>query len=157
SFAPRTMRLLPLRHPTKDPTRPPESAVAHLPSRRSDAEIMVALRARSPMGGAALYDRYHRQVRGILLRVLGTSADLDDLVQEAFVTAINTIDRVHAPESLRPWLTSVAVFTARLEIRRRARRRFFLLAPNEDLPEIEATVGNPELDEAVRATYRVLN
>src|SRR5260221_5417736 len=108
------------------------------------------------MGGAALYDRYHRLVRGILLRVLGDSRDLDDLVQDAFVTAINTIDRVDDPASLRAWLTSVAVFTARFEIRRRARRRFFLLAANDDLPEMEAVVSGPEVDEAVRATYRVL-
>src|SRR5205814_3393739 len=46
---------------------------------------------------------------------------------------------------------------ARFEIRRRARRRFFLLAANDELPEMEAVVSNPEVDEAVRATYRVLN
>jgi RNA polymerase sigma-70 factor (ECF subfamily) len=92
-----------------------------------------------------------------LLRVLGgDSRDLDDLVQDAFVTAINTIERVDDPASLRAWLTSVAVFTARVEIRRRARRRFFLLAPGAELPEMEAVVSNPEVDEAVRATYRVL-
>src|SRR5260221_14291961 len=95
------------------------------------------------MGGAAFYDRYHRLVRGILLRVLGDSRDLDDLVQDAFVTAINTIDRVDDPASLRAWLTSVAVFTARFEIRRRARRRFFLLAANDDLPALQAALSAP--------------
>src|SRR5258706_14349577 len=155
-FAERTMRLLPKRSPPRESPSARESSVAHLPSRRSDAEIIALLHGRSAMGGAALYDRYHRLVRGILLRVLGDSRDLDDLVQDAFVTAINTIDRVDDPASLRAWLTSVAAFTARFEIRRRARRRFFLLAANDDLPEMEAVVSSPEVDEAVRGTYRVL-
>jgi RNA polymerase sigma-70 factor (ECF subfamily) len=129
--------------------------VARLPLHGSDVEIIGALHSGSATGGAALYDRYHRHVRRVLVRVLGPSADLNDLVQDVFVTAINTIDRVVGPESLRAWLTSIAVFTARDAIRRRARRRF-LLAPSDELPETEAPVSTPEVVEALRTTYRVL-
>ena len=134
-----------------------EPSVARLPLPVSDIEILGALHARTAAGGAALYDRYHRHVRGVLTRVLGPSSDLSDLVQDVFITAINTIDRVVGPESLRPWLTSIAVFTARDAIRRRTRRRFLLLAPSDDLPETEAPVPTPEIDEALRTTYRVLS
>jgi RNA polymerase sigma-70 factor (ECF subfamily) len=134
-----------------------DGAVARLPLHVSDVEILGALHARSASGGAALYDRYHRHVRRVLIRVLGPNGDLNDLVQDVFVTAINTIDRVVGPESLRPWVTSIAVFTARDAIRRRNRRRFLLLTPSEDLPETEAPVPTPELDEALRTTYRVLS
>jgi RNA polymerase sigma-70 factor, ECF subfamily len=134
-----------------------EPSVARLPLHVSDGEIIGALSARTAAGGAALYDRYQRHVRRVLLRVLGPSSDLDDLVQDVFVTAINTIDRVVDPESLRPWLTSIAVFTARDALRRRARRRFLLLTSNDDLPETEAPVPTPEVDEALRTTYRVLS
>jgi RNA polymerase sigma-70 factor (ECF subfamily) len=133
-----------------------EPSVARLPLHTSDVEIIGALHSGSATGGAALYDRYHRHVRRVLIRVLGPSADLNDLVQDVFVTAINTIDRVAGPDSLRGWLTSIAVFTARDAIRRRTRRRLLLLAPNDDLPEAEAPVSTPEVDEALRTTYRVL-
>lgn len=133
-----------------------EPLVARLPLQGSDAEILAALRGRLATGGAALFDRYHQHVRRILVRVLGAQSEINDLVQDVFVTAIDNIDRVADPESLRSWLTSIAVFTARKQIRRYARRRFFVLYPHEDFPEPEAPVSTPEIEEALRTTYRVL-
>src|SRR5260221_3696671 len=130
-----------------------ESSVARLPLHGSDAEIVTALRARTASGGAALYDRYHRHVRRVLIRVLGHDGDVNDLIQDAFLTAINTIDRLENPDALRSWLTSISVFTARLEIRRRARRRFFRLTSEDDLPGTEAPVASPEIDDALRGAY----
>src|SRR5258706_7900079 len=132
-----------------------QSAVARLPLHDTDREIVSALRTGSASGGAALYDRYHRHVRRVLLRVLGQPAELLDLEQDAFVTAIDTIRRLEDPERLRAWLTSIAVFTARREIRRRAPRRFFRLDADDELPELEAPVASPEIDEALRTTYRI--
>jgi RNA polymerase sigma-70 factor (ECF subfamily) len=149
------MRLAPQR-PRRANLASSEPSIARLPLHASDFDILGALHARTAAGGAALYDRYHRHVRRVLIRVLGPSSDLNDLVQDVFITAINTIDRVVGPESLRAWLTSIAVFTARDAVRRRARRRFLLLTAYEDLPETEAPVPSPEVDEALRTTYRVL-
>jgi RNA polymerase sigma-70 factor (ECF subfamily) len=74
-----------------------------------------------------------------------------------FTTAIDSIDRLEEPEALRGWLAGIAVYRARAEIRRRARSRWFPLFSRERLPEVEAPVSTPEIDEAVRATYRVLS
>src|SRR6185436_13934979 len=130
--------------------------VARLPLPMSDREIVAALRGHSPSGGAALYDRYQRKVRRGLLRVLGHASDLADLEQETFVAAIRDIARLQEPDVLGSWLTSIAVNTARLELRRRSRWRLFRIGNDEDLPEIEAPVASPEIDEALRATYRIL-
>jgi len=132
-------------------------AVARLPLPSTDREIVMALRGRSPSGGAALYDRYQRQVRRVLFRVLGHAADLADLEQETFVSAIHDIASLQQPDALGSWLTSIAVNTARLELRRRARRRLFRFGTDEELPELEAPIASPEIDEALRATYRILN
>jgi RNA polymerase sigma-70 factor (ECF subfamily) len=150
------MRAVRQRPERAEVSRTTESSVARLPLPGSDAEILGALRAGTAAGGAALYDRYHRQVRRVMIRVLGYHGDLSDLVQDTFITAINTIQRVDGPQALRPWLTSIAVFTARQEIRRRARRRFFRLTAYEDLPDVEAPRSSPEADEALRTTYRLL-
>ena len=135
---------------TASVTRLPALATA------SDADILTALAARRPVGGAALYDRYRRLVRRILLRLLGSHHDLNDLIQETFVAVIRTIGRVTGPEALRPWITSVAVFTARDELRRRRRKRFLVFLA-DDVPEIEAPSAPPEAKEALRATYRILS
>jgi RNA polymerase sigma-70 factor, ECF subfamily len=134
------------------------ASVTRLPvlASATDAEILIALTDRRPVGGAALYDRYRRLVRRILLRLLGSHHDLNDLVQEAFVAVIRTIGRVTGPEALRPWITSVAVFTARDELRRRRRRRFLVFLA-DDVPDVEAPASPPEAKEALRATYRILS
>ncbi|HEX6765919.1 MAG TPA: sigma-70 family RNA polymerase sigma factor [Polyangiaceae bacterium] len=130
--------------------------VARLPFFESDAAIVAALRARQPAGGAALYDRHHEHVRRVLIRLLGPGAHLGDLVQDVFVSAIDSIDRLERPDSLRAWLASIAVFRARAEIRARARSRWFPLFADDELPEADARVATPEIDEAVRTTYLVL-
>jgi RNA polymerase sigma-70 factor (ECF subfamily) len=150
------MRLVRQRSGPSRASRSAEPTVSRLPLQVTDVEIVAALGARAAAGGAALYDRYHRHVRRVLIRVLGPRNELSDLVQDVFVTSINTIDRLTDPASLRSWLTSIAVFTAREEIRRRARRKFFLLTAQDDLPEAEAPVSDPEIEEAFQTTYRVL-
>jgi RNA polymerase sigma-70 factor (ECF subfamily) len=131
--------------------------VVRLPFFESDSAIVTALRAGQPAGGAALYDRYHQHVRRVLVRVLGSGADVNDLVQDVFVSAIDGIARLEDPESLRGWLASIAVFRARAEIRKRSRTRWFPLFGNDELPDVVAVVATPEIDEAVRTTYRVLD
>jgi len=134
----------------------PPAEVARLPFVASDAAIVEALRARRAEGGTALYDCHREHVRRVLIRVLGPGAHLADLVQDVFVSAIESIDRLEEPDALRGWLASIAVFRARAEIRSRSRLRLFPLFERDDLPETETTAQNPEVDEAVRSTYHVL-
>jgi RNA polymerase sigma-70 factor (ECF subfamily) len=139
----------------EQPARVP--AVARLPFFESDVAVVRAVRAGQSAGGAALYDRHHAHVRRVLVRVLGPDAELGDLIQDVFAAAIDSIDRLDDPEALKSWLGGIAVHRARAEIRRRARRRWFPLFSRDRLPEVEAPVSTPEIDEAVRATYRVLS
>jgi RNA polymerase sigma-70 factor, ECF subfamily len=132
-------------------------AVSRLPFFDSDSAVVAALRAGQAAGGAALYDRHHEHVRRVFVRLLGPEAELRDLIQDVFVSAIDSIHQLEHPEALRAWLGGIAVHRARFEIRSRTRRRWFPLFAREDLPEREAPSSTPELDEAVRATYRVLD
>ena len=132
------------------------STVVHLPFLDSDAAVVAALRAGEQAGGAALYDRHHAYVRRVLTRVLGPDADLHDLIQDVFVAAIDSIDRLLEPSALRGWLAAISVNIVRVELRRRTKGRVVSLVPHGELPELPAPVTTPELGEAVRATYRVL-
>jgi RNA polymerase sigma-70 factor (ECF subfamily) len=122
----------------------------------SDAAVVAAIRAGERAGGSALYDRHHEYVRRVLVRVIGPDSHLDDLVQDVFVAAIDAIDRLAEPDALRGWIAGISVNVARVELRRRRRSSWLRLLPGHSLPEVPAAVSNPELDEAVRATYRVL-
>ncbi len=130
--------------------------VVRLPFPESDLAIVRALQAGENAGGVALYDRYRAYVYGVLLRLLGPDADLTDLTQDVFMTAIDSIERLEEPGALRSWLAGIAVHLARAEIRRKVQSHRFPLFPTSELPPVEAPTRQPEVDAAVRATYAVL-
>jgi RNA polymerase sigma-70 factor (ECF subfamily) len=114
---------------------------------------------RSPRGNLAhrALALHEAHVRRVLLHVLGPDAELADLVQEVFVVAMGSLERLADPRALRGWLGSIAVFTARARVRKRARARLCQLMPEGELPEVEQEPLAPEVDEALRATTRVLD
>lgn len=131
------------------------SAVVPLPLFESDVALVAAIRAGERAAGAALYDRHHAYVRRVLMRVLGPDADLHDLVQDVFIVAIDSVELLADPRALRAWLAGISVNCVRAELRRRTRSRLSWGLWGE-LPEVAAIVADPEISEAVRATYRIL-
>lgn len=150
------MRLADQTKPQDPPGVQRRSTIVHLPVFDSDAAVVAAIRAGEPAGGAALYDRHHRYVRRVLMRVLGPDVDLHDLTQDVFVAAIDSIDRLLEPRALRGWLAAISVNCVRVELRRRTKGRSIRLFPQHELPDVPAPANAPEVDEAVRATYHVL-
>lgn len=134
---------------------PPDNVV--YPIRfQDDADLLVSLRRGDPGATAALYDRYARHVIRVLARVMGQDPDLDDLLHEVFVRALEGVHQVRDGERLRGWLTSVAVFTARGAIRYRSRRRWLGFRAPEEMPEATGSLGDPEAADALRRTYAIL-
>lgn len=133
------------------------AGVLELPIPDSDAGLVAALRSGRQSAKAALFDRYGRHVERVLTRVLGPDPDIPDLLQDVFVSALESIDRLTDPNSLKPWLSRIAVFTARGRIRRRVRWRFIRNDPFDDeVAEIPAHLASAEVSEALRATYNAL-
>jgi RNA polymerase sigma-70 factor (ECF subfamily) len=77
---------------------------------------------RTPQGSAAL-DAERSTLWGICYRMTGSASDADDLVQEAFVRAM---ERPPEDTSMpwRPWLVRVVINLARDHLRRRRRRAY---------------------------------
>jgi RNA polymerase sigma-70 factor (ECF subfamily) len=128
-----------------------------LPFPGDDAALVAGMRAGSRAAVAAFYDRHEAHVRRTLLRVLGPDRDLDDLHHDVLVRALGSLDALRDPAALRPWLTSMAVFTARTHILRRKRRWWLRLWPADELPEVPAPTASGEVTAALRATYAVLD
>jgi RNA polymerase sigma-70 factor, ECF subfamily len=118
-------------------------AATRNPAVESDPEIVGALRSGDSAGGSALYDRYGAYVRRVLLRLLGPDTEVSDLIQDVFMTAIDSIERLEDPAALRAWLAGISVHLARAEIRRKVRSRRFPLFPTDQLPAIEAPTRQP--------------
>lgn len=150
-------RKTPLELVARVPDQAPQGGaeVVRLPVPGADALIVSAVRAGDERAAVELFERYVAHVRRVLVRVLGPDHELDDLVQDVFLAALEGIERLEDPNMLRGYITSTAVFTARARIRRRKRWRPFL----RFTPDPPEAVGHhsPEMNEAVRATYRALD
>lgn len=137
-------------------TREATAGLVPFPLADSDPALVKALRAGHRAAATALFDRYGTHVQRVLARVMGPDPELDDLVQEVFVAALTSVEKLDEPQALRGWLTSIAVFTARSRIRRRQRWRFLRFVAPEELPELEQAAPDESTGEALRATYAVL-
>ena len=153
---------MPTPRPTSTPDQegdlsPRRGVVRSLPFVGSDAQLVEALRDGHPGARAELFDRYGTPVQRVLMRVMGRDPELADLLQDVFVRAFAGIGGLKDPAAVRGWLTSIAVFTARGCIRRRALRRALGLAPTAEVaPDPAAPEHDEEAAAALRATYAVL-
>ena len=122
-----------------------------------DAALVEALRAGHPGAAAALYDRYAAPVRLTLRSSLGPDHDIPDLLQEVFIRALDQIRQLRDVERLGAWLSTIAVFVARAQIRLRSRRRLLSLFSPERTSPRELEQPSVDARRALREIYTVLD
>jgi RNA polymerase sigma-70 factor (ECF subfamily) len=127
------------------------AANAFGPEHASEDAVLVG-RARSGDEGAfaSLYERYGRMVHGLLLARVARQ-DVDDLVQEVFLTAWNRLGALRDPAAFGGWLAAIARNSA-IDFHRRQR-------PAEPLPAHLAAPDNSAVTleaRSVLATIRTL-
>jgi RNA polymerase sigma-70 factor (ECF subfamily) len=126
----------------------------------SDAALVVAARAGEAWAREALFRRYARVVFGLVFRLLGRDAELDDLVQECFAQALANLDRLADPQAFGGWLTALVVRTTHKMLRRRAiARRLGLRTRDEpiDADTIVAPQAPVEVQAELRSVYRIID
>jgi RNA polymerase sigma-70 factor (ECF subfamily) len=69
-----------------------------------------------------LYLRHSRYVAGVIVRLTGDDADLDDIVQDTFIRAADRIATLREPAFVRRWLVTIAVRICQGRLTRRHRR-----------------------------------
>lgn len=106
-----------------------------------------------------LFDRHAPVVRRILTRVLGPFHEVEDHVQETFVQFFRQLGGLKNDDALRAFVVSIAVRTARHELRRRRVRKILRLAPLEELSDFAEAA--PDIDhegrEALRRLFAILD
>jgi RNA polymerase sigma-70 factor (ECF subfamily) len=123
-----------------------------------DADVAVAegLLAGDPSAPLEAWRRFSPAVAVTLRRMLGPGGDLEDMVQEVFLRFFDGLGGLRNRQSIRAFITGIAVRRAQEEIRRRdVRRRLAHLLPSFLRPRTF------ELDtqsrDAIARLYRVLD
>lgn len=125
-----------------------------VPHRPDPAEMLERVIAREPAAVAWLVDEHAPVVRQMLVRVLGSNHDVEDLVQDTFMVVLRQATTLKNPNALRSFVVSVAIRLARNELRRRSVRRWVGL---DTVNEVPLAGHDPETAERVRCLYKVLD
>jgi RNA polymerase sigma-70 factor (ECF subfamily) len=99
------------------------------------AEIVAAPRTKSdapPASIEQLYRAHSSYVAGIALRLLGRDAEVDDVVQDVFLSAWKGITALRDPGAVKGWLATVTVRIARRKLRMRRVKQFFRFDDDPD-------------------------
>lgn len=99
-----------------------------------------------PDAFAELLEPLRAQLRLHCYRMLGSSHDGDDVVQEAMLRAWRARDSLEDLALVRPWLYRIATNVCLDELKRRPRR---LLASDASAPTVDAQLPFPRTDEPV--------
>jgi RNA polymerase sigma-70 factor, ECF subfamily len=127
------------------------------PFNGDEEQLVRSLRDRQAAATVHYYSRFSAHVRNLLFRMLGPDSELDDTLHDTFVRALESIETLRDPKALRAWTLGVAVYTARIELQRRRRKRWLSLFAPADLPERAASEVAPETVEALRSVSRILD
>jgi RNA polymerase sigma-70 factor, ECF subfamily len=146
-----------LRRPELAPPRNRFTLLTPLTFVGDDAALIEALRAGHPGAAAVFYDRHVARVRLTLRSILGPDDDLPDLLQEVFIRALDRVGQVREVDRLVGWLTGIAVFVARAQIRLRTRRSWLRLFSPERTQARQLEQPSSEARRALREVYALLD
>lgn len=95
-----------------------------------------------------LFQTYSRYIERVIGRLVGPTADLEDLVHDSFVQAIQALPRFRGEASFKTWLTSIAIHVAQHHLRAgRVRRHVPLEAVADGAFALPSGESDRRLDE----------
>lgn len=124
----------------------------------SDAELVLAARARDDEARQALFARHFVGLTQFVSRMLANSFEVEDVVQDTFVAVMANLKSLKDPSSFGPWMRTIAVS----QIRRRLRRNRLLsrlgLRDVEpvDLESVVSDEAPPETRIELRQIFQLL-
>lgn len=107
-------------------------------------------------GARDLFRRYRSRVHGALFRILGSNADMEDLLQETFIQVFASLKSWRAEASLATWIDRIAVRVAYKAIARGRARRDVMVDTEADLAVAAGGTGEVLAREGVRRLYGAL-
>jgi RNA polymerase sigma-70 factor, ECF subfamily len=107
----------------------------------SDAALVTAARANESWAVQALFQRHASMMNGLAYRLLGRDAEVDDVVQESFLRALDRLDSLKEPQAFAAWLGSIVVRTVSRLLRRRKLLSRLGLRRNDEPIDLDTLVS----------------
>ena len=126
------------------------------PAGPTDAALVIAARAGEAWACEVLYRRHAGTAYGLACRMLGSKTDVEDLLQECFLTAFATLDRLDDEGAFRGWLCGMVVRKTSKLIRRRSllsRLGLRRSLPPPDLDSVLSRSTPPDVAVELRQLY----
>jgi RNA polymerase sigma-70 factor, ECF subfamily len=120
-----------------------------------DTELVEGIRRSESDAYRVLYARHARYVAGVVYRLLGADQELDDIVQESFVDAVEGIGALQEASRLRSWLVTIAVRKVQRVLQARKRRMRIESSLAFLLPKSHTPAGEWSANELARALDRL--
>ncbi|MBN8609444.1 MAG: RNA polymerase sigma factor [Deltaproteobacteria bacterium] len=133
-----------------------ELPTSHL---EDDAELVRRARSGDRWAEEALYRRHVRSVTNAVTRLLGRTADADDVVQDTFVRALERLAELRDGAAFRGWVQRIAVTLCHHRFRKRKLLRTLGLDRGDDdasLAESAVEGTRPDVIATLRQIDRAL-
>lgn len=103
-----------------------------------------------------LFKQHAAFVARLVFRLLGREDEVDDVVQDVFVSLFGNLERIRRPEAVRAWLATTAVRMARRRLR--VRRIGFLLGRGQRVDPMSLEVHGSSAEDrlALWTVHRTL-
>ena len=124
----------------------------------SDEALVARARRNESQAFEALYRRHAAFALNLAVHIQGTTADVEDIVHDAFVRAHERLAELRDTSAFRSWLGSIVVRLVRTRIRRRRMLAALGLAGHEpvDLEAVAAPEADPETRALLAQVYALL-
>ena len=105
----------------------------------------------------ALFRQHSGYVAAVALRLLGRDGDVDDVVQDVFLSAWKGAGNLRDPGAIKGWLATVTVRIAQRKLRMRKVKTFFRLDGDPEYENIPAPGASPEERALLSRIYEILD
>jgi RNA polymerase sigma-70 factor (ECF subfamily) len=105
----------------------------------------------------AVFRAHAEPLARLLTRIIGPSAEVEDLLQDTFAAAITAFRTFRGEASIKTWLHRIAIHVAHQYLRRPRHRREVALADPELVADQASSSMSPEGREVARRLYEHLD
>jgi RNA polymerase sigma-70 factor (ECF subfamily) len=106
-----------------------------------------------------LFQRHAPRVRALALSLMGRDTEVEDLVQDSFAQAIQSLDKLKVPAAFASWLSAIVVGTAHKVFRRRhlLARLGLLTREPVDMEALVARTVSPDVVIDLKTAYELVD
>lgn len=139
------------------PTNPSLSRVSVPRERESGSKLYDRIVNNEPDWQREAFDTFHPLVHRLLIKALGPSADIDELLDDIFLSFFDSAHRIRASAKVRSYLVSITMNRIRHEFRRQKRQELLhkLMGKAEDIDQ-RAGNDDPKAKAALIQLSRIL-